>query len=74
MANIRSKDINDLSTWDMKELRKLRITIKNRMNSLDSFSKAKELPDNHPLKGMELGECKELLLEVQRAEKKLVQG
>ncbi len=72
MANIRKKSIIDLSDWDIKELRKLRITIKNRLSSLESFRKdSKDLPDNHPLQGMEVAECKSLLENVMRAEKAL---
>ena len=71
MANIRHKSISDLSGWNAKELRKLRITIKNRMASLSSYSKAKELPDGHPLKGMEKQGCEDLLRKVLRSEKEL---
>jgi hypothetical protein len=75
MANIRAKDITDLTTWDIKELRKLKITIKNRMSSLESFRKdVKELPDTHPLQGMELGDCKNLLESVLKAERDLAKA
>lgn len=69
MANIRKKDINQLQEWNEKELRKLRITVKNRIASLESFSKEKELPEGHPLKEMDLKDCKEFLEKVVRAEK-----
>jgi hypothetical protein len=71
MANIKDKDLNDLSGWNAKELRKLKINIKNRLQSFSGFSKPKELQKSHPL--VELGEfeLKELLAEIARAEKKL---
>jgi hypothetical protein len=71
MANLKLKSIKEIETWNAKELRKLRITIKNRVESLKADSKPKELPTSHPLKGMEIGECQELLLKVHRAEKAL---
>jgi hypothetical protein len=71
MAKIKDKDIKKLEGWDQKELRKLRILINNRLGSLDSFRKTKELPNSHLLFGMEAGQCKELLANVLRAEKKL---
>lgn len=71
MANIKLKSTNDLESWDLKELRKLRITIKNRIESLKSSSKPKPLPETHPLNGMEIDGCQSLLLRVQRAEKNL---
>lgn len=71
MANIRLKSIDSLESWNMKELRKLRITIKNRIESLKASSKPKELPDGHPLQGMELQQCQDLLLKVMRAQKAL---
>lgn len=71
MANIRSKSIKELETWNMKELRKLRITIKNRIESLKASAKPKELPETHPLRGMAIEECQSLLDQVLRAEKAL---
>ena len=69
MANIKAKDINKLQEWNQKELRKLRMTINNRISAL--AGKAKELPTTHPLYEMEIGECKELLARVMKAEKGL---
>lgn len=69
MANIKLKPLNELESWNSKELRKLRITIKNRMESLKVASKPKELPSSHPLHGMELEECQALLDKVIKAEK-----
>jgi len=69
MANIRNKNINELTTWDRKELRKLKITINNRIESLSSQGKPKDLPESHPLSGMSIESCKELLLKVNREEK-----
>jgi hypothetical protein len=71
MANIRDKDINKLEDWELKDLRKLRITIKNRLSSLSSFNKnIKELPTNHPLKGMDAVQINGLLEKVLRSERK----
>lgn len=72
MANIRKKSIQELESWNLKELRKLRISVKNRIQSLEFSSKAKELPGSHPLKDMGVEECKALLQNVQKAEKNLV--
>ncbi len=69
MANIKLKPIDQLETWNTKELRKLRITIKNRMESLSLSSKKKELPPSHPLHLMDIGEIKNLLEKVQKAER-----
>ena len=69
MADIKLKDINKLQEWNAKELRKLRMTIKNRISALEVSDKVKELKENHPLSGMEIGDCKELLEKVVRAEK-----
>jgi hypothetical protein len=71
MANIKLKPIDQLDSWNAKELRKLRMTIKNRLSAFENSNDPKELPDTHPLHGMEPGELKELLLNVQRAEKAL---
>lgn len=71
MANIKEKDINNLSTWNIKELRKLRINLKNRIESLSLGQKSKELQKSHPLLGKDLGDCKQLLEEVSKAERAL---
>ena len=73
MANIKAKDINDLTDWNVKELRKLRITVKNRISALD-LSKPKDLPASHPLTGMQMGECKVLLDKIVQAERKLAKS
>lgn len=70
MANIKDKDINALDDWNIKELRKLRIMIKNRISSLELAPK-KEVAKSHPLYGKDVESCKSLLLNVQRAEKAL---
>ena len=71
MANIKLKSTDEIETWNIKELRKLRITIKNRIESLKASSKPKELPDTHPLKNLEVDSCERLLAKVLRAEKNL---
>jgi hypothetical protein len=68
MANIKAKDINQLQDWNSKELRKLRMTINNRISALQN-SVVKDLSTTHPLHNMEVGQCKELLEKVMRAEK-----
>ena len=70
MAKIGNKNLKDLSAWDLKELRKLRIMLKNRISALELAPK-KSVAESHPLHNMDLGDCKELLVNVQRAEKKL---
>jgi hypothetical protein len=74
LANIRSKDIAQLSEWNEKELRKLRITINNRVSRLNAGGKTKPLPDGHPLQGFDLDQCKEKLEEVLKAERVLKKG
>lgn len=70
MAKLKDKDIKDLTSWDMKELRKLRISIKNRISSLESGNK-RELAKSHILFSLEIGDLENLLLDVKRAEKAL---
>ncbi|MBC75647.1 MAG: hypothetical protein CME64_06495 [Halobacteriovoraceae bacterium] len=72
MANIRQKSIQELESWNLKELRKLRISVKNRIQSLEFSKKPKELPSSHPLSQMGVEECKNLLQKVQKAERDLV--
>ena len=69
MANIRNKSINELTTWNQKELRKLKITINNRIEGLSNNSKPKDLPESHPLFQMSVEDCKDLLQKVIREEK-----
>lgn len=71
MAKLKDKNISDLTDWDIKELRKLRISIKNRMSSLELGNK-KDLAKSHILHGLEIGDLEDLLLNVKRAEKALV--
>ena len=74
MANIKEKDLTDLSTWNMKELRKLKINIKNRLESLNSFRNSnKELQKNNILFGKESGELQTLLTNIAKAEKQLAE-
>lgn len=71
MADIKKKDIKALDTWNEKELRKLRIVIKNRLSAFESSSTPKELPEQNPLKSMEPEDLKELLENVLKAERNL---
>lgn len=71
MANIKAKPITELETWTSKELRKLRIEIKNRISSFEVKPEPKKLPEKHPLFGLAVGECKVLLDKVVKAEKSL---
>lgn len=71
MANIKIKSVNEIESWNVKELRKLKITVKNRIQTLTYSSKPKTLPDSHPLNGMEVDGCKGLLQKVMKAEKAL---
>ena len=71
MANIRLKNIKELSSWNEKELRKLRMTVRNRISSFESASQAKELPEAHPLSGMSVTECNQLLDQIISTEKNL---
>ena len=69
MANIKLKDINKLETWDKKELRKLKITVNNRLSAMEASSNPKELPESHPLFEMDQDRCKDLLAKIYKAEK-----
>ena len=71
MADIKLKKISELETWNAKELRKLRITVKNRISAFEFSTSQKKLPENHPLFEMEAGECKILLEKVVAAERSL---
>ena len=71
MAVIKGKDLNDLSGWTDKELRKLKINLNNRIQTLTLSSKASELKESHPLAGLGIEECQSLLRSVSAAEKKL---
>ena len=73
MANIKDKDIHQLKDWNLKELRKLRIMVKNRISALELASK-KEVAKSHPLYSLDIDACKKILLNVQRAEKTLLQN
>ena len=70
MANLKTKSIENLKEWNTKELRKLRMTVRNRILALEK-STVKELSATHPLVGMEMGACKALLDKILRTEKGL---
>lgn len=70
MANIKDKNLNDLSDWNLKELRKLKINLKNRIESL-KVNEKKELQKSNPLAAFGIDECEDLLLKIKRAEKNL---
>jgi len=69
VANIKAKKITELETWDEKELRKLKITVNNRLSALSVSEKP--LAKSHPLFGKDAGYCKDLLVKIIQAEKKL---
>lgn len=71
MATIKGKDLNNLSDWNEKELRKLKINLNNRLQTFQFSPKAKDLPKSNPLFGLGVEECKQLLEEVKKAEKNL---
>lgn len=71
MAKINNKDVKDLSTWDEKELRKLKIMAQNRLSSLTSHRSKSEVKEKHILSGYDLELLRELLISIQKAEKAL---
>lgn len=71
MANIKDKDIDDLGSWNIKELRKLKIMSKNRISALELAPK-KTVANSHPLFGKGIEECKDLIEQIQKAEKVLL--
>lgn len=71
MADLKTKDITKLEDWNAKELRKLRMTINNRINEFENSSKQKELAKSNPLAKLNPDELQELLEKVLKAEKNL---
>ena len=68
MAKLKGKDINDLSDWNEKELRKLRIMIKNRLNSIEFKPNAPDLPSGNPITGLGPSQLNKLLQDCLQAE------
>ena len=71
MADIKLKDITKLETWNAKELRKLKMTINNRLSGFKASDKPKDLPSNNPLFEMDAAGCNALLEKVVRQEKNM---
>lgn len=71
MANLKSKSWENLSDWNIKELRKLKISLKNRIDALSFGNNPKELRESNPLSGKTLGDCQNLLTNVLKAERNL---
>ena len=71
MANLKLKDIFHLEDWNEKELRKLKMLVKNRLQSFDNSSKQTELKANHPLFQVDDDGCKSLLENILKAQRKL---
>jgi len=71
MAKLKEKNMTQLQSWSSKELRKLKITLQNRISSLGKFANQKDLKESNLLFNKNEKECKELLEKVLRAEKKL---
>jgi hypothetical protein len=71
MAKINDKNIKDLSAWDEKELRKLKIMAQNRLSSLTSHRSSSAVKEKHLLSGYDLELLRELLININRAEKSL---
>jgi hypothetical protein len=69
MADIKLKDLEKLETWNTKELRKLRMTLNNRINELESASSPKKFSENHPLFEKDQDDCKVLLRKIMKQEK-----
>lgn len=70
MAKIGNKDLNNLEDWNIKELRKLKINIKNRLSALSTNPK-KEASNKSILYGLSESELKSYLDKILRAEKQL---
>ena len=71
MANLKLKDTIHLENWNEKELRKLKMLVKNRLQSLESSSRPAKLKENHPLFQMDDYACKSLLENISKAQRKL---
>ena len=74
MAVIKGKDLKDLSSWNDKELRKLKINLNNRIQTLGIKPKAKELSESNPLHGFGIDQCRTLLTNVMKAERDLAKS
>jgi hypothetical protein len=64
------KDFRDLSGLVDKKLRTLRNNLNNRLETFKKDANAKDLPASHMLHGLDLSQCKDLLLKVQTEMKK----
>ena len=72
MAKLKGKNIENLADdWNEKELRKLRIMIKNRLSTLDMKPNAPALPDGNPITGLGQSELNSLLQNCLKAEANL---
>jgi hypothetical protein len=61
------KDLSQLETWTPKKIRTLRNNLNNRIESFKKDGEgAKELQKSHMLAGLDLGQCKELLIRAQK--------
>lgn len=54
------KDYSDIDSWTPKRLRTLRNNLNNRVQALGTGNE-KNLGANHPLFGLEISDCKDLL-------------
>lgn len=68
------KDLKTLDSWNLKQLRNLRINLNNRIQAFQNSPKAKELQKSHVLYGKGVEECIALLEDVKKIEKKLIKG
>lgn len=59
------KDYTDIDSWTPKRLRTLRNNLNNRVSALATGNE-KSLGANHPLFGLEVGDCKELLEKIHK--------
>jgi len=59
------KDYSNLSDFSDKKLRTLRNNLNNRLAAFEKGGE-KSLPPSHMLHGMDAGDCKKLLINVQK--------
>lgn len=71
MAKLSDKSLDNLNEWNTKELRKLRMTLHNRIEKLKKNPKDNTIKSNHPLYGLGPVECEQLMDRIKKTEKTL---
>jgi len=65
------KNLAEMDTWNLKQLRSVRINLNNRIQAYTNSPTPKDLQKSNPLFGLGKEECETLLSKVRKIEKKL---